>query len=340
MHSGTVFLDLGLSMCRITKIACLVVPLALFSSGCAIQAPPVQPVEAPQSVSEQKRAQKATQTPENAAPVLKRKIAIGRVTNETAYGRTLFRDRAGDPLGKQVSDMFARALVESGQFIVLERPDIDRLQGESRLTGSKLSLVGVDSLVLGSLTEFGRRVVGETGFLSQSKRQVAFAKVDFRVVDATTGLVSFSVSGAGDASTETASALGFGSQASYDGTLNDAAIRIAVSEAVSKLSTQMVGRPWFTEVLAIEQGQIFISGGRRQGLHPDMSFTVETKGRRVKSPQSGFEITLPGREVARIQVVSTFGTNETDEGSIVRVVSGSLEGHALGDLIVVKKDGQ
>ena len=71
-----------------------------------------------------------------------------------------------------------------------------------------------------------------------------------------------------------------------------------------------------------------------------MSFTVETKGRRIKSPQSGFEITLPGREVARVQVVSTFGTNETDEGSIVRVLSGSLEGHALSDLIVVKKDGQ
>jgi hypothetical protein len=44
--------------------------------------------------------------------------------------------------------------------------------------------------------------------------------------------------------------------------------------------------------------------------------------------------------VARVQVVSTFGTNETDEGSIVRVLGGSLEGHALSDLIVVRKDGQ
>lgn len=327
-------------MHRPGRLAVIASSLALVSSGCAIQTPPVQPIEAPQSIAEQRRAQTAVQTADRTAPVLKRKIAIGRVSNETAYGRTLLRDRTGDPLGKQVSDMFARALVESGQFIVLERPDIERLQGESRLTGSKLNLVGVDSLVLGSLTEFGRRVVGETGFLSQSKRQVAFAKVDFRIVDATTGLVSSSVTGAGEASTETAATLGFGSQAAYDGTLNDAAIRIAVSEAVSKLSTQMVGRPWFTEVIAIEQGQIFISGGTRQGLHPDMSFTVETKGRQVKSPQSGFEITLPGREVARVQVVSTFGTNETDEGSIVRVLGGSLEGHALSDLIVVRKDGQ
>ncbi len=326
-------------MDRSERTAAIAISLLLVSSGCAIQTPPVSSIEAPQSAAEQARAQKAA-TVERAVPVLKRKIAIGRITNETAHGRTLFRDRAGDPLGKQVSDMFARALVESGQFIVLERPDIERVQAEARLTGSKLNLVGVDSLVFGSLTEFGRRVVGETGFLSQSKRQVAFAKVDFRIVDAANGLVSFSVAGAGEASTETAATLGFGSQAAYDGTLNDAAIRIAVSEAVSKLSTQMANRPWFTEILAVEKGQVFISGGTRQGLRPEMTFTVETKGRRVKSPQSGFEITLPGLEVARVQVVASFGTNETDEGSIVRVVAGSLEGHALSDLVVVRKEGQ
>ena len=142
-------------MYRSGRLAVIASSLAIISSGCAIQTPPVQPVEAPQSVAEQRRAQKAAQAAERSAPVLKRKIAIGRVTNETASGRTLLRDRTGDPLGKQVSDMFARALVESGQFIVLERPDIERLQSESRLTGSKLNLVGVDSLVLGSLTEFG-----------------------------------------------------------------------------------------------------------------------------------------------------------------------------------------
>ena len=44
-------------------------------------------------------------------------------------------------------------------------------------------IVGVDALIIGSLTEFGRKTLGESGFLSDSKRQVAFAKVDLRVVD-------------------------------------------------------------------------------------------------------------------------------------------------------------
>lgn len=271
-------------------------------------------------------------------PVLKRKVAIGRISNETNYGRTLLRDKNDDPLGKQVSDMLGKALTESGRFIVLERPDIGRLKDEAALVGAKLNLVGVDALIMGSLTEFGRKVVGETGFLSQTKRQVAFAKVDFRVVDASTGMVFFSVAGAGETSTESGSVAGFGSQAAYDGTLNDAAIRIAVNEAVNKLSTQMAGRPWQTSILSASPNQIFISGGQAQGLRPGMTFVVETQGKRVKSPQTGFEVTLPGQEVARVQVVSTFGDSETNEGSVVRVISGSIQGHKIEDLVVLAKD--
>lgn len=207
-------------------IVAAIAVLAMF--GCATQTSPVRSIEAPQAVEAQRKAQVAAiATPPATAPVLKRKVALGRITNETNYGRTLLRDNNSDPLGKQVSDMLSKALTESGRFIVLERPDVGRLSDEAALVGGKLNLVGVDALLMGSLTEFGRKVVGETGFLSQTKRQVAFAKVDFRVVDASTGLVFFSVAGAGETSTESGSVAGFGSQAAYDGTLNDASIRIA-----------------------------------------------------------------------------------------------------------------
>jgi len=316
----------------------LLLALAGATFGCAVQTPPTRVAEAPQSLDAQRKAQESVQRAQPAAPVLKRKVALGRVTNETNYGRTLLRDQSNDPLGKQVSDLFSKALTESGQFIVLERPDIGRLQQEADLVGGKLNLVGVDALIMGSLTEFGRKVVGETGFLSQTKRQVAFAKVDFRVVDASSALVLFSVSGAGESSTESGSIAGFGSQASYDGTLNDAAIRIAVNEAVDKLTRQLSSRPWQTGLLAMEQGQIFIGGGRTQGVRPGMTFVVETRGKKVKSPQTGFDVVLPGREVARVRVVSNFGDSETNEGSVVTLVSGSLQGFQPADLIVVMKE--
>lgn len=314
--------------------ALLAAALTIFLTGCAVQSPPIIPVEAPQSSSLQKAAQQAVMAAAPSAPTLKRKIALGRITNETNYGQSLLRDRSDDPLGKQVTDLMSKALTSSGAYLVFERPDIGRLQAESRLMGSTINIVGVDALIIGSLTEFGRKTTGATGFASSSKRQVAFAKVDIRVVDVNTGYVLFATSGAGEASTETASTFGFGSQASYDGTLNDAAIRQAVSEAVSRLSVDMNSRPWQTSILKIDGGQLFLGGGRSQGIKPGMHFTVHTLGEQVKSSQTGSVVTLPGRMLATVRVDALFGDSELNEGSIASLLSGSLSSYKPEQLII------
>ena len=315
------------------SIPSLAVSVGLMA-GCATQAPPVQVKESPQPVPAQKSAQLAVASVSPAAPVLKRKIALGRISNETSYGKSLLRDSAGDPLGKQVTDLLSKSLTESGAYIVLERPDISRLKDESALTGVKLNLIGVDALIIGSLSEFGRKTVGQTGFVSSSKKQVAFAKVDLRLVDASTGQVFFATSGAGETSTESASTFGFGSQAAYDGTLNDSAIRQAVSEAVNRLSTELKGRPWQTYLLSADQGRYFVAGGKSQGLRPGMLFSIQTAGEKIKSPQTGFDITLPGREVAQLRIDSNFGDAEVNEGSVGSLVSGSTQGYRLDQLVI------
>ncbi len=303
-------------------------------AGCAVQAPPVIPQEAPISAADQRSAQQGLLAQAPRRPTLKRKIALGRLSNETSYGQSLLRDRSGDPLGKQVTDLMSKALTESGAFLVFERPDIGKVEAESRLADTRLNLIGVDALIVGSLTEFGRKTLGATGFVSASKRQVAFAKVDIRVVDTATGQVLFATSGAGEASTETASTFGFGSQAGYDGTLNDAAIRQAVSEAVSRLATEFAGRPWQTVILRAEAGRAYLSGGKAQGLRPGMELEVVAPGERVKSPQTGAFITLPGRGVARLRVEALFGDTELDEGSVAAVTMGSIDGLPVQQLVV------
>ena len=139
--------------------------VGLFSllAGCAIQTPPVTQQEAPQQIAVQKEAQKSVVSQLPSSPTLKRKIALGRISNETSCGRSLLRDNHSDPLGKQVTDLMSKALTETGAYLVFERPDITRLLAESQLTGKKLDLIGVDALIVGSLTEFGRKTVGETG---------------------------------------------------------------------------------------------------------------------------------------------------------------------------------
>lgn len=311
---------------------------AALLGGCATQAPPVAVKEPPQTTASQKGAQLAVARIAPTKPILKRKIALGRITNETSYGRSLLRDSTGDPLGKQVTDMLSKSLTESGAYLVFERPDISRLKDESALTGVKLNIIGVDVLIIGSLTEFGRKTVGQSGLFSSSKKQVAFAKVDLRVVDVNTGQILFATSGAGESSTETESTLGFGSQASYDGTLNDSAIRQAISETVNRLTTEMVGRPWQTFFLSAEQGRYFVAGGKSQGLRPGMLFSVQTAGEKIKSPQTGFDITMPGREIAQLRIDANFGDSEATEGSVGSLVSGSIHDFKIEQLVIRVKE--
>jgi curli biogenesis system outer membrane secretion channel CsgG len=293
-------------------------------AGCVtVEAPPTV-VNAPASARPAATVPVA-QAPTGASVSLKRRVAIGRVTNETRYGRTFLRDGDLDPLGKQASDMLANRLTESGAFLVFERPDIAKLEAELAATGQKAQLAGVDALILGSITEFGRREEGRTGFLSQTKRQVANAKVEVRLVDPVTSLVYFSATGVGEAAAETGSVAGYGSTAAYDQTLNDRAIGAAITDVLNALMNKLREKPWSSAILGREAaGRFYIAGGSRQGLTPGLRLAVYRRGKSVVSAQTGLPIELPAERLATLRVVSFFGDSDTTEGSLAEVVDGQI----------------
>ena len=254
---------------------------------------------------------------------LRRKVAIGRFSNETRYGKTFQVDANQDPLGKQASDMLATRLVQSQKFLVFERPDLDKVKAEQALSGAS-GLVGVDALILGSVTEFGRSTTGKSGFLSATKLQTAHAKVEVRLVDARTAYVFFTATGAGDANTESGEVAGFGSRADYDATLNDRAIGAAISDLQGSLISKLEERPWRTDILKVDGQQVYLSGGARQGLKVGDKLAVMKSGETVKSAQTDFDITLPAKVVAQIEVASLFGENETNEGAVATLLSGTV----------------
>lgn len=289
-------------------------------TACATVSTPPKTIEAPVSRGQQELAKQAQSVPDQ--KLLKRKVAIARFSNETRYGRTFQTDANFDPLGKQASDILATRLVDSQQFLVLERPDIGKVQAEqSLLQGNQL--VGVDALIIGSVTEFGRSTTGKSGFLSSTKVQNAHAKVDVRLVDVRTGQVFFATSGAGDASTESGEIAGYGSRADYDGALNDKAISAAISDMIGRLVSKLQERPWRTDILKVQGNQVFISGGVRQGLKPGDMLTVYRAGEKVKSAQSGFDVELPPSAVGTLRVTGGFGDSETSEGSICELTNGT-----------------
>ncbi len=311
----------------------IAVPLALLP-GCATVQKQPEAVESSVSREAQLEAQKQQALP--AKPKFKRKVAIGRFSNETRYGRSLLRDDENDPLGKQVSDILSGRLVESDRFLVFERPDINKLKAESELSGQALDVVGVDTMIFGSLTEFGHSTTGKKGFMSSTKKQTAEASVELRLVDVKTGHVFFTAKGTGTATVEAGEVAGYGSKASYDATLNDKAIDAAVSDVLNTLIRKLEEREWRTDILKIDGSQIFISGGTHQGIKQGEVFAVMSRGDEVKSKQSGFGIELPATEVGKIEVVSTFGTSESNEGSIAKVLEGDFAGTSLNRLFVAE----
>jgi len=311
------------------KISCGVISVLL--AGCATVSEPPALVGSPVPVVQQQQAQAAVQQP--LVKRFKRKVAIGRFTNESNYGRALMTDQDYDRIGKQASDMLASKMVKSGKFIVFERPDLNKVKREQSLTGDA-ALVGVDSLIIGSVTEFGRSIGGKSGFMSSTKVQTARAKVEIRLVDVKTSQVFFSASGTGEASTESGEIAGFGSRADYDATLNDRAISAAISDVIDRLVATLDERSWKTDILHVQANQVFVSGGQRQGLKPGDMLQVMEQGTAVKSRQSGFMINLPSGKVATIKVLSLFGDSENNEGAVSEVIQGAIDPDKLSRLYV------
>jgi hypothetical protein len=170
--------------------------------------------------------------------------------------------------------------------------------------------------------------------MSSTKVQTAKAKVEIRLVNIKTGQAFFSATGAGEANTESGEVAGYGSRAAYDATLNDRAIGAAITDVIDKLVSTLEEKTWRTDILSIENGQVFISGGLRQGLKVGDTLKVMLPGQKVKSKQTGMEINLPGKQIATIRVISFFGDNENNEGSVCEVVSGKINPASLKTLYV------
>jgi curli biogenesis system outer membrane secretion channel CsgG len=262
------------------------------------------------------------------------KIAIARFSNSTNYGRALLLDGERDRLADQASDMLMARLVDSSKFLVFERDDLDAIKKEQALNpGTASQVVGVDTLIVGSITEFGRKTDGQVGFLSSTLRQTVAATVEIRLVDVRTGQAFFTTRGAGNAVVEAGEVAGFGARAAYDATLNDQAISAAISDLINNVVQRLEERPWFTDILQVNGNTVLVSGGPKQGIKVGDQFRVDRPGATFISQQTGLPITAPGEAIAQIQIVSFFGEGD-GEGASARIVNGNVPPAEIRSLVV------
>lgn len=304
--------------------------LFLYLFQCSPVTTQVKPVESKKEV-------KSSTQKINEQRILKRKVAIARFSNETTYGKGLFYDGKNDKLAKQAHDILAAKLAQTGKFILLERSDLEAINKELKMGGLGHLNIPADYLIIGSVSEFGRETKSDVGVFSRKKIQVAKAKVFIRLVDVSTGQIIYSEEGAGEASSEALTVVGLGGREGYNSALNDKAIEAAISKVVDNLIKNLLDKPWKSYILDYQDGNYIISGGKQQGIQINDVFQVYKKGKKVKNPQTGFLIELPGKKVATIQVIAQAGNTAEDEISICKLISGELPSQNFGDYVVKEK---
>lgn len=268
---------------------------------------------------------------------IKRKVAIGRFSNETQYAKGLFYDKKNDPMGKQALDILSSKLAASGKFLLLERTDLDEITKELANSDKKENILNADYLILGSITEFGRKNVGDVKLFSTAKTQIVEAGISIRLVDVQSGLIIYSDEAKGTAEEKTKTTMGYGGKSGYDATLSDKAISVAISKLVENVINKCTDKPWRGYFLSKDKDGIVISGGKSQGIEINDTFIVKKAGRKVKNPQTGIMIELPGKKIGEIKVDYTGGETPETEFSIVSFTEGDIDGTNLSNYYIEEK---
>lgn len=299
----------------------LIVLLAWLPSCATVEKPEIKAIAEKPKISKTVQ-QERTQI--DAKKGLKRKVAIARFSNETKYGQSFFVDENKDRIGKQAVDILSAKLVETEKFILLERADLDKIANELKLENYEPLKNMADYLIVGSVTEFGRKDQSEVGIFSRTKRQIAFAKVHVRLIEVRTGQILYSEEGEGEAFSEAGTVFGVGERAGYDSAINDKALDAAITNLASNIIENLLDRPWRSYLLGFEDGKLIMAGGKSQNINTGDIFTVMKEGGKVKNPQTNMMITLPGNQIGKIKAVMSVGDTPEAEVTLCDIVEGDF----------------
>ena len=211
------------------------------------------------------------------------------------------------------------------------------MDSDNVYAGADMNKIGADYIILGSITEFGRKAEGEQKVFSSIKTQTVEAGVSIRLVEAATGLIIYSDEAKGFAETTTKQTMGLGDTAGYDATLSDKAISAALGQLVENIINKCMDKPWKSYILSVDEGAYIISGGASQGLAAGDVFTVYKKGKTVTNPQTGLKIELPGSKVGAVTILQSIGDTPETEISFCSFEGDGIDVNALENYYISDK---
>lgn len=239
----------------------------------------------------------------------KRRIGVVEFENKSAYGQ--------GRLGGAASDILVTELVKSGKFIVVERDRMNKILDEQKLqsqgmtdpqTAAKVGqILGLEAIVVGSVSQFGVKKEGSDYLLTQSKRQVADVTVDIRLIDVQSGQVILADSGKGMAKSSKASFLGMGTKGGYDETLEGEALRAALVQFVANISSQLNKKAWSCMIAAVASDQLYLNAGQDSGVVSGMKLDCFRQGTEIRDPRSNLVIGHVEDYLGRAEVTGSCG---------------------------------
>ncbi|MBF0386023.1 MAG: hypothetical protein HQL27_09170 [Candidatus Omnitrophica bacterium] len=276
---------------------------------------------------------------------LKKTVAVYDFSNDSGYSSQ------GD-LGKDFSVQLQDALIQSGQFIVLTRKDLDVVMAEQDLAQSNRmaksttaqtgKIVPAQILIKGQITEFqentsgGGQGISIKGFSIGAQKSSAHMAVIVQLVDSTTGEIIESKRVEGEAASGGLS-LGYSgdigiNSSNFKKTPLGKAAQMAIDRAVDYIAKKMNEIPWKGKVIQVkEDGMIYINSGSNANVKVGDKFEIYREGEALVDPDTGMEL---GKETAKIGEVSIA---EVQEKFSKGKAAGSGQGNfAKGDLVQEK----
>lgn len=294
----------------------------------------------------------------------KKRVAIFDFDYATVQSASAAAFGTNVDVGKGISDLLVRHLVQDGTYSVIERKAMDKILGEQNFSNSDRAdansaakigrILGVDAIIVGSVTQFGydnkdTKVGGGGGGWGgfgvggfSHKKSKAVVVVDARLVNIDTAEIMGVADGKGESSRESTSLLGgggnwhgfgggavdFGSS-DFQQTILGEAVNAAVtqmSEGLVADAPKLVARTISVEgvVASVDGGQIVLNVGSKAGLKVGDQLTVKRVTKEIKDPTTGKTLRKMTADVGVIKLT------DVDEVSAVgSAVSGS--GFKVGD---------
>jgi curli biogenesis system outer membrane secretion channel CsgG len=266
---------------------------------------------------------------------------------------------ANQDIGKGITDLLVQRLVERGTYSVIERKALDKILKEQNFsnsdradsnTAAKLGrILGVDAIITGSITQFGRddqnRTIGGSaiGGLAgryglggvNTKNSKAVCAITTRMINTDTAEILAAVTGRGQSARTGASLVGSGGSwvnagsgvidmgsSNFANTILGEAVNQAVASVAQQLDTKVTQLPGkkveFDGLVADVSGsQLVLNVGSRAGIKVGDRLEVRRKQREITDPATGKVLRRIEDKVGEVVIT------EVDEQSSVGRFSGS-----------------